>query len=154
MSFMNGVWRLLGAEIDDVDNDNIVEYPGQEPDAAKLQPRQAPPPAATPAETLIAMPEPPQATVTVVRPELDEQGEYMYSVRGYRDVLRRRRPLIVDLNPLAAIDEVEALRVIDCLLGMALAVDGAVHEITKNIFIITPSNVELEGDPIRQVEIQ
>jgi FtsZ-interacting cell division protein YlmF len=149
MSFINGVWRLLGAEIDESDDDNIVEYPSSHP---AMQSRADAPPV-RPVENIIALPEPEATTISVVRPELDGTGKEQYSLKRYRDILLKRQAMVVDINQLAVADEAQAKRVIDFLAGVVLAVEGSVFEVTKNIFLFAPKNVKLAGDPIRQVEL-
>jgi len=43
--------------------------------------------------------------------------------------------------------------VIDYMSGVAEAVTGSIYEIAKNIFIFAPSNISLDGDPLKQVEV-
>jgi len=72
---------------------------------------------------------------------------------GYANELLSRKAIIVDVNELAVEDLDEATRVIDYLSGVAEAVAGSIYEIAKNIFIFAPSNVSLDGDPLKQVEV-
>jgi hypothetical protein len=148
MSFISGVWRLLGAEVDEGNDENIVEYPSSHPAAqsrAAAIERQA--------ERIIALPEPEATVLSVVRPELDGNGKGQYSLKRYRDMLLKRQAMVVDINQLATADETQAKRVIDFLAGVVLAVEGSVFEVSKNIFIFAPKNVKLAGDPIKQVEL-
>ena len=151
MSFISGVWRLLGAEVDESADGNIVEYPSSHP-AAQSRAGATPAPEQH-AERIIALPEPESTVLSVVRPELDGSGKGQYSLKRYRDMLLKRQALVVDVNQLAGADELQAKRVIDFLAGVVLAVEGCVFEVTKNIFIFAPKNVKLAGDPIKQVEL-
>lgn len=148
MSFISGVWRLLGAEVDESD-DNIVEYPSSHP-AAQPRPEATSP---SPAGNIIALPDPQPMVISVVRPELDASGKEQYSMKRYCDMLRQSQPLLVDLNKLFAVNEEHAYRVIDILNGIILANEGRVYKITHNIYMFTPKNVKMAGDPIEQVEI-
>ncbi len=148
MSFISGVWRLLGAEVDDSE-ENIVEYPSSHP-AAQTRPEAVHSPVEN---NIIALPEPQQMEISVVRPELDASGKELYSMKRYCDMLRQHQPLLVDLNQLYAANEEHAFRVIDILNGIVLANEGRVYKITHNIYIFTPKNVKMTGDPIEQVEI-
>jgi FtsZ-interacting cell division protein YlmF len=149
MSFISGVWRLLGADVDESENENIVEYPSSHP---AMQSR-AEAVQARPIEQIIAMPEPLSMVICVVRPGLDNGGKEQYSMKRYCDMLRKNQAMIVDLNDLSTVDEEHAVRVIDILNGIILANEGRVYKIAKNIYIFTPKNVKMAGDPIEQVEI-
>lgn len=149
MSFMSGVWRLLGADVEESDGDNIVEYPSSHP---AMQSRVEAQPV-RPAENIIALPEPEPTVICVVKPEVDAQGNELYSMKRYCDMLRKHQAMIVDINQLSAVDEERAMRVIDILNGIVLAAEGRVFKVSKNIYIFTPKNVRMAGDPIEQVEI-
>ena len=147
MSFLDGVLRFFGAEDDDMDDGGIVEYPVQRDEMIKREP-------VSPAEEqIITMPEPGQSTVYVVRPERDGKGDAHYNLTAYTEFLQSRQALIVDVNELAAVDVSEARRVIDFLAGAVKMVDGYTYEITTNVFIFTPHNVKLAGDPLKPVEV-
>ncbi len=148
MGFMEGVWRLLGA--DDHEDDGteaIVDYQSHE---------RAPQAAAAPEKgaAILHMPvEASRTTVFVVKPQMDEQGASSFSLRTYAQHLLSHHALIVDVNEIADLDLDEATRVVDYLSGVVEAVDGSVYEISRNIFIFAPDNVELAGDPLKQVEV-
>jgi hypothetical protein len=143
MSFLTGVWRLLGAEYDDVDSEQTVDYPV--PGAALHD---------EPAENgIIELPEPDMTTVFVVRPELDKRGQPMFSLKTYAGHLLTRQALVLDIDLLAAADLESAMRVVDYLTGVVEAVEGAVWKISKNIFIFVPNNVRLAGDPLKPIEV-
>ena len=146
MSFLSGVWRLLGAEDEEQDHRGIVEYSAQSGSAVGVATDEA-------KDGIIPLPEPEPTTLFVVRPELGAQGQPQFSLKTYADFLLTRRALVLDINALAADDIEQATRVVDYLTGVAQAVDGTVWEVTKNIFIFAPSNVELAGDPLKPVEV-
>jgi FtsZ-interacting cell division protein YlmF len=151
MGFMAGVWRMLGAEEDDAHDKRIVEYPVQTGRvAAEVTMAPAPPPV-----ELAAAPAVPaaQTTICVVRPELDEDGEALFSLKEYAAHLLADRAVVLDINEIAAVDEAHAMRIVDYLSGVAEAVGGSVFEVTKNIFIFAPENVQLGGDPLMQIEV-
>ena len=151
MGFMTGVWRMLGAEDEVAHDKRIVEYPvpaGRA--AAETALREAPP---------VDAPEAQQApaggvtTICVVRPELADDGEALFSLKEYAAHLLESQAVVLDINEIAAQDPGHAMRIVDYLSGVAEAVNGSVFEVTKNIFIFAPQNVELGGDPLMQIEV-
>jgi cell division inhibitor SepF len=148
MGFMEGVWRLLGADDHEDDNEEaIVDYQSHE--RAPVQERSV-----EAGASILHMPQDsPRTTVYVVKPQPDAAGSYNFSLRAYAQHLLSHHALVVDVNELADIDIDEATRVVDYLSGVVEAVDGTVYEITRNIFIFAPDNVELAGDPLKQVEV-
>lgn len=61
-------------------------------------------------------------------------------VESLIDYLRRREPAIVNLDkPPAAI----AQRILDMLSGAIYALNGSMHRIQDNIFLLTPEGVEI-----------
>ena len=73
--------------------------------------------------------------------------------REYAAYLLSDRALVLDINEIAAQDPGHAMRIVDYLSGVAEAVGGSVFEVTKNIFIFAPQNVQLGGDPLLQIEV-
>ena len=91
--------------------------------------------------------------ICIYRPKMQGAGQPGFSMRSYASQLLSRKAIIVDVNELAGDDLDEATRVIDYLSGVAEAVTGSIYEIAKNIFIFAPSNISLDGDPLKQVEV-
>lgn len=145
MSIWNGVWRMLGAD-DEHEQEALLEYPGEATAVAGLEQHGE-------AERIISMPEAENATLFVVRPEMDDNGKGNFSLKQYAGYLMTRQAMVLDVNELAAKDMEEARRVVDYLCGVVAAVDGKVWEVTRNIFIFAPSTVSLAGDPLRQIEV-
>lgn len=145
MGFMTGVLRLLGASDEEPELEQI-EYPtGRRGRAGReLQ--------SEPEARIIDMPNADASTMCIFKPQLEGETP-SFSMKGYAAHLLNRQPLIVDVNDLAGMDLDEATRVVDYLSGVAEAVSGSVYEIAKNIFIFAPSNIELAGDPLKQVEV-
>jgi FtsZ-interacting cell division protein YlmF len=146
MSFLTGVMRLFGADDDYVERDQVVEYPARlavRPQVVQEQPEPA----------IISMPDTDRSTLFVVRPERDDSGKPLFSVKTYADFLRTRQALVLDLNELASEDYEEAKRVVDYLSGAVEMLNGTVWEVTKNIFILAPQNVRIDGDPLKQVDV-
>lgn len=145
MGFMTGVWRMLGAIGDEVDDESIVEYPVQQG-----APHSAPPKA----QGIIDMPRGADAsTLCFGRPNLGDGGQPGFSMKAFASHLLNRQALILDVNDLAGQDVDEATRLVDYLSGVVEAVDGTVWEVAKNIFLFAPRNVSLNGDELKQIEV-
>lgn len=143
MSFIKGVWRLLGAETDEQETAGIIEHP------AGVNPRQFD---ASSAE-VISMPPPLEATLHVLRPEPGTAKKSKYTLKRYAEYLRAKQAIILDVNMVAKVDKVEATRIVDVLTGVIVGLDGNIWEVGKNIFIFAPKNYKLKGDPLKKVEV-
>jgi FtsZ-interacting cell division protein YlmF len=144
MGFMTGVLRMLGAAEEEQYDDHIVEYPTR--GRAGRDQRE-------PESNVLSMPGHEGTTMCIYRPTMQSAGQPGFSMRSYASELLSRKAVIVDVNELASEDLDEATRVIDYLSGVAEAVAGSIYEIAKNIFIFAPSNISLDGDPLKQVEV-
>ncbi|MFU0801481.1 MAG: cell division protein SepF [Xylanivirga thermophila] len=59
------------------------------------------------------------------------------------DNLKSRKPVIVNLE---ALDIDLAQRVLDFMSGAVYALDGTIHKVSKGIFVLAPSNVDISGN--------
>lgn len=143
MSFIKGVWRLLGAETDEQEQAGIIEHP------AAAKPKQFD---ASSAE-VISMPPPLEATLHVLRPEPGTSKKSKYTLKRYAEYLRAKQAIILDVNMVAKVDKVEATRIVDVLTGVIAGIDGSIWEVGKNIFVFAPKNYKLKGDPLKKVEV-
>ncbi len=78
-----------------------------------------------------------QAHMVILEPE--EFSE----VRGFVDLLRNRRSVIVKLNKIEGDD---AQRAVDFMAGATHALDGNMRKLGRDIFCFAPSTVVIEGD--------
>jgi cell division inhibitor SepF len=65
------------------------------------------------------------------------------------DHLKNRRPVVLNLE---ALDGAMAQRILDFTSGAAYALDGNVQKVSKSIFIVVPSNIELSGNILNSTE--
>jgi len=73
--------------------------------------------------------------VVVYAPSTREDVQYLI------DFLKRREPAIVNLD---GIEEVEvSQRILDFVSGAIYALNGSIHRITTNIFLLSPEGVEI-----------
>ena len=61
-------------------------------------------------------------------------------VQALIDYLKRKEPAIVNLDK---IDEIRSQRILDFISGAIYALNGSVHRISGNIFLISPEGVEI-----------
>jgi len=143
MSLLDGVWRLIGAHDDELD-DNVMEYPRKQPDEVAGDNEK---------RDLISMPTPEKQAVYVVKPTRDDKGNAEYSLSAYVNFLKSHQTLVLDINELVEIDRDEAMRIVDYLAGAVRMAEGEAFEISEHIFIFTPHNITLAGDPLRRIEV-
>ena len=84
-----------------------------------------------------------QSQVVLVKPERFETAAEI------ADQLRARRPVLINLE---TTPKDVTRRLVDFLSGVAYALDGKVKKIAANTYIITPSNVDLVGDLMDELE--
>ena len=77
----------------------------------------------------------------VVRPERFD------SVNQIADHLLNRRTVVLNLE---ATNKETARRLIDFLSGVAYSIDGSLKRVAANTFVITPNNVDVSGEQLRE----
>ncbi len=75
--------------------------------------------------------------------------EYYEASSEIADHLKDRRTVVLNLE--SATKE-NARRILDLLSGVAYAMNGQIKRIAKNTYIITPYNVDLQGDLLDELE--
>ncbi|MDD3839355.1 MAG: cell division protein SepF [Clostridia bacterium] len=80
-----------------------------------------------------------QIKMIVCRPDCYEDS------RQIVDNLKNRKPTIVNLETL---DVEVAQRIVDFISGAAYSLEGNVQKVTKDILVISPSNVDVSGDVV------
>ena len=79
----------------------------------------------------------------VVKPERFD------SVPQIADHLLNRRTVVLNLE---ATNKETARRLIDFLSGVAYSIDGQMKKVAANTYVITPSNVDVTGEPLKEKE--
>ena len=59
------------------------------------------------------------------------------------DNLKNRKPIIVNLDSL---EQDLAQRVLDFMSGAVYAVDGTIQKVSRSIFVLVPSNIDIVGN--------
>lgn len=83
----------------------------------------------------------PALQMKVVRPES------FASVSQIADHLLSQRTVVLNLE---ATNKETARRLIDFLSGVAYSIDGQLKRIANNAYVITPSNVDVSGEQLRE----
>lgn len=90
----------------------------------------------SPKQTSVDFDKPKYGNIVVYKPATPEEVETVINF------LRRGEPAVANLNDLA---EADAQRILDFLSGAVFALGGNVHRITENIFLLSPSGVEIQS---------
>ena len=77
--------------------------------------------------------------VSIIKPTTFEDSQNICNM------LLSGRPVVVNLEGL---DPDDAQRIMDFISGCIYSIKGQYHQISKYIFIITPENVDISGDPL------
>lgn len=87
---------------------------------------------------LVSLPPSKGFRVVVMHPRTLEDGQVI------ADQVKGRRPVIINLD---LADERSGQRLLNFLSGVAYALDGGLRKVGNDIFLLTPSNVEVAADP-------
>lgn len=90
---------------------------------------------------LVSLPPSKGFRVVVMHPRTLEDGQVI------ADQVKGRRPVIVNMD---LADERSSQRLLNFLSGVAYALDGGLRKVGDDIFLITPSNVEVAGDSMEE----
>lgn len=86
---------------------------------------------------VVSLPSSRNMRVVVMHPRTLEEGQ------AIADQVKGRRPVIVNLD---LAEERSGQRLLNFLSGVAYALDGGLRKVGENIFLITPSNVEVASE--------
>lgn len=86
---------------------------------------------------VVSLPTSRNMRVVVMHPRTLEEGQ------AIADQVKGRRPVIVNLD---LAEERAGQRLLNFLSGVAYALDGGLRKVGDNIFLITPSNVEVASE--------
>lgn len=86
---------------------------------------------------VVSLPASRNMRVVVMHPRTLEEGQ------AIADQVKGRRPVIVNLD---LAEERAGQRLLNFLSGVAYALDGGLRKVGENIFLITPSNVEVASE--------
>lgn len=129
------------------DDENVEFYEDTHDEYGNYVGKQAPPSrargfspassaAAAPAQEPVSGVKPAYGNIVVYRPATPEEVEKVINF------LKRGEPAVVNLNEL---DDAASQRILDFLSGAIFALSGNIHRVTGNIFLLSPSGVEIQS---------
>jgi len=140
---------------------SVRSYPAPERQQSQISPIAAPQPAVRTIQRESLPPEIPPAVVArpsaVVRPIAPRQGAKVHVVAPARfpdaqeigDLLRASQPVIVNLQ---GADRELGRRMIDFCSGVTYALAGSMEKAADQVFLLTPSNVEVSAEEKRRLQ--
>lgn len=151
MSFLDKVKNMVNVSEDDyydeLENDDFREADVREPEEEPEEPRRSSRRAREPRDArdnVVNIHTTTQLQVVLTKPESFD-GE----ARTIADHLNEKRTVVLNLE--AASQEVSR-RLVDFLTGVAYANGGNLQRVANKTFIITPYNVQVQGDLIGELE--
>lgn len=143
--FLDRVLQFMGIQEESDDSPRAEEHTARTEVAATAPRPQVPPGAMDKRKgRLVSLPSPgrsaSQVKVAVVKPQTYEEVEQI------ADHLKDRQPVIVSLEN---VDKAVSRRIIDFVSGTTYALDGSIHRIGEEIFLLAPINVSIDADMAR-----
>jgi cell division inhibitor SepF len=114
----------------------------EEPPRRREQPRPAPT-SQNPADKVVNIHATTQIQVVLVKPKRYENAAEV------ADHLRDKRTVVLNLEDT---DDDAARRLLDFLSGVAYAQEGRIKKVANKTFLVTPFNVQFEGDLLDELE--
>lgn len=125
MGMMNKLWTWMGVEREEDIREEIIEIPANLDDNARTQPN------------VVSIHTNKTMKVVVCEPESFDE------VQVLADHLKNRKQVILNFeNTQPEVSQ----KIIDFLSGTTYSLDGNSQQLGNNIFIFTPSNVEISKD--------
>ncbi len=138
MGFMDEFKKWARLDVDDEDEDDFEEIVSakseREVEAPVIEKR---------GNRVVNIHTTTQLQVVLVKPERYEVSPEI------ADHLKERRTVVLNLE---SANKETARRVLDFLSGVAYAMDGQIKRVANSTYIITPYNVDLQGDLIDELE--
>ena len=161
------MWRRTMVYLGLVDDDEYDEYEpydetGRRTAMSAASPAE-PEPAPAPASAIRTLPREPESGVTlqprpaVVRPITPIQSAKVHVVapdafndaQEIGDKLKSSQPVIVNLQ---SVDRDLARRIVDFSSGLAYGLGGQMEKVADQVFLLTPSNVEVSAEERRRLQ--
>lgn len=138
MGFMDEFKKWARLDVDDEDEDEFEEIVAAKPEREKEIPISE-----KRSNKVVNIHTTTQLQVVLVKPERYEVSPEI------ADHLKERRTVVLNLE---SANKETARRVLDFLSGVAYAMDGQIKRVANSTYIITPYNVDLQGDLIDELE--
>lgn len=151
MSFLDKVKNMVNVSEDDyydeLENDEFREATEQEPVDEPEEPRRSARRAREPRDTrdnVVNIHTTAQLQVVLTKPEV-----YDGEVKKIADHLNEKRTVLLNLE---STNQENARRLVDFLSGVAYANGGDIQRVANRTYIITPYNVQMQGNLLDELE--
>ncbi|OPX21771.1 MAG: hypothetical protein B1H03_05970 [Planctomycetales bacterium 4484_113] len=149
MSFLQGLLRFFG--LVEVDEDKILDYPEkavQESTADSSEEHLLDYRRAREEMPLMRT----ESKLVIARPELTRTGRVSFSLSIYTEDLKEGCVLLVDVSRVVSRNREEARKIVHFLSGVTEALDGKSYEVVPNLYLFTPSGVQVKGGILHEQE--
>lgn len=137
MGFMDEFKKWARLDVDDEDEDDFEEFvPAKREEEEIFKPERK-------SNKVVNIHTTTQLQVVLVKPERFE------SAQEVADHLKDRRTVVLNLE---SANKETARRILDFLSGVAYAQEGNFKRVANSTYIVTPYNVNLQGDLIDELE--
>ncbi len=155
-----GSWRRFMVFLGLADDEEPTQYPDEMPVSAELDssiPTEPPPLRESPPRIRTLDPSEPAPRGAVVRQINQQPADKLHVVapgsyneaREIGDQLKRGVPVIINLGDA---DRDLRRRLVDFTSGLVYALGGKMERVAENIFLVTPSNVEVSAEARRRMK--
>lgn len=135
MSFLNKVFNMMGVEVEDRDDEEILE--GARPRLEAYDDDEETSEISGKKNKVVKIHTTAQLKLVVMQPESFEEA---------RDIaihLKSKKPVVMNLE---LVERDIQRRIVDFLSGAVYALDGSMQKVSNGIFLIAPYNVGIMGD--------
>ena len=147
MSFFDKVKSMVNVSDDDyydeLETEEMQKEPVQEPEAEEPRRTNRRKPISRERDNVVDINAGAQLQVVLSKPENLEEA------RSVADSLNEKRTVVLNLE---SANRETARRILDFLVGAAYANHGNLKRVANSTFIITPYNVDVEGDLLDELE--
>ncbi|MCL5774130.1 MAG: cell division protein SepF [Firmicutes bacterium] len=122
--------------LQDIDEEMEEESGGEESSAQRTQPK--------PRATIISLPSAKKQEIMIQEPLNFADAQEV------ADNLKVKKSIIINLR---RTDKDMAKRIVDFLSGISYALDGHIQKVSENIFLFTPSNIDISIPLKKEIEL-
>lgn len=134
MSMFEKIKKFLSLQ--DIDEEMEEESGGEESSAQRTQPK--------PRATIISLPSAKKQEIMIQEPLNFADAQEV------ADNLKVKKSIIINLR---RTDKDMAKRIVDFLSGISYALDGHIQKVSENIFLFTPSNIDISIPLKKEIEL-
>ncbi len=134
MEFFKGISRMMG--FDEEDDEELLENREENYDEGEEE-IEIEPFVSKKQNKIVNIHTASSSKVVISKPSNYDEGKIIV------DNLKSRRIVIVNLN---GVEPKEGQRILDFLIGAIYALEGGLQPVEKGVFILTPSNIEVNNE--------